>query len=540
SSLSLTLSYSLLKDTMYRNIVLSSILLLLIVAGSSQAVSIEPQSVKLAFTNSSSEMRVTWYTTGQGSMPQLLLSGTKFAMDTVNTTTLLASNATSINIGQWSQWTGYINTAVFNKLEGMTTYYYVCGDQASQVWSEVFNFTTGALTHSTVTPFTLAAFGDVGGENGAPTLKNLIATMNNYMFALHVGDIAYADLLTAKALGNQSVWDQWLMDANPITSHLPYMTAIGNHDVFSQEQIYLTSFVMPAAVPNTTWYSFDYNGVHFIAFSYEDNFAVDSPQYQWIHKDLSTFRASNPNGWIVSYAHRPMYCSGIDSWCTGAPRAKFAKVMEDILYTYNVDIYLSGHVHSYERTLPISKNVTMGTYAAPRATIHCVIGMGGNPGGEVAAFSTPAPEWSTGPRINDTGYSTMTFANATHLHWKFFDNANNSLVDSVWIVKGNFSASQPTTTSTSTTSTSSTSTTSTTAPATTTSTSTSTTSTTGPSTTSTTSTTGAPSTSTTSTSTTSTTTPPTATITIGSTTVGSSSKTQSSLLVTIVIAAILS
>lgn len=34
--------------------------------------------------------------------------------------------------------------------------------------------------------------------------------------------------------------------------------------------------------------------------------------------------------------------------------AEFQAAMEDLFYVYGVDVYFSGHVHSYERDLPVS------------------------------------------------------------------------------------------------------------------------------------------------------------------------------------------
>jgi hypothetical protein len=34
--------------------------------------------------------------------------------------------------------------------------------------------------------------------------------------------------------------------------------------------------------------------------------------------------------------------------------AEFQAAMEDLFYTYGVDVYFSGHVHSYERDVPVS------------------------------------------------------------------------------------------------------------------------------------------------------------------------------------------
>jgi acid phosphatase type 7 len=46
--------------------------------------------------------------------------------------------------------------------------------------------------------------------------------------------------------------------------------------------------------------------------------------------------------------------------------------MEDLFYKYKVNVAFAGHVHVYERFLPIHKNVT-----TQDATIYMTLGMGG-------------------------------------------------------------------------------------------------------------------------------------------------------------------
>ena len=52
--------------------------------------------------------------------------------------------------------------------------------------------------------------------------------------------------------------------------------------------------------------------------------------------------------------------------------------MEDLFYKYQVNVAYSGHVHVYERFLPIYKNVT-----TLNATIYMTVGVGGNPYGMI-------------------------------------------------------------------------------------------------------------------------------------------------------------
>ena len=68
---------------------------------------------------------------------------------------------------------------------------------------------------------------------------------------------------------------------------------------------------------NNYFYSFDVGPVHVIGFSSEFYFFVEygwaqiAAQYQWLENDLK--EANKPENravrpWIVTMAHRPMYC----------------------------------------------------------------------------------------------------------------------------------------------------------------------------------------------------------------------------------------
>ncbi len=44
---------------------------------------------------------------------------------------------------------------------------------------------------------------------------------------LHVGDISYAN-------GDPDIWDSFMDGIEPVASRVPYMVAIGNHEVSSR------------------------------------------------------------------------------------------------------------------------------------------------------------------------------------------------------------------------------------------------------------------------------------------------------------------
>jgi hypothetical protein len=102
------------------------------------------------------------------------------------------------------------------------------------------------------------------------------------------------------------------------------------------------------------WYSFDYGSIHFITISFEHNFLKNSEQYKWLSQDLSKIN-KQITPWIVVSGHRPMYSSS-NFTSDNIFSLGIKNELEDLLYDYKVDLFLSGHLHSYERTCKIYNN----------------------------------------------------------------------------------------------------------------------------------------------------------------------------------------
>jgi hypothetical protein len=137
-------------------------------------------------------------------------------------------------------------------------------------------------------------------------------------------------------------------------------------------------------------YSFNYGNVHFISIDTETGYpgAAEETKYvypcggfgagsypnqlAWLEADLQKAnkeRSLRP--WIFVQGHHPMYQGS-------SVNTEFQASMEALFYKYGVDIYFSGHVHSYERDYPTYQSVPEKTYDNPRATTYLMIGGAGN------------------------------------------------------------------------------------------------------------------------------------------------------------------
>lgn len=171
-------------------------------------------------------------------------------------------------------------------------------------------------------------------------------------------------------------------------------------------------------------YSINYKSLHLVSFSTEVYFTGTSEEVQtavnWLDADLTEankHRHTRP--WIIFLTHHPIYCSIDSSDCsTKAATIKSGLVdpntnltrdgLEDMLLKHRVDIYMSGHVHNYERTYPVSKGrlITKSYHNAP-SFFQIVIGNAGQPEGPTQFANGPFPDWSA-TRYGSYGFSTFT------------------------------------------------------------------------------------------------------------------------------------
>lgn len=171
----------------------------------------------------------------------------------------------------------------------------------------------------------------------------------------------------------------------------------GNHDVVysGTGNDYYEHFSLPTAgqaggVASGTeaYYSFDYGNIHFVCLDSEGtNRAVSSPMLNWLRLDL----AATQQAWTIAFWHHPPYTKGshnsdndLDSG--GRMRDMRANVLP-ILDSLGVDLVLTGHSHSYERSLLLKEHYGPSTTLTPAMIVN---GGDGSPAGN-GAYEKPSP-----------------------------------------------------------------------------------------------------------------------------------------------------
>ncbi|HET7694408.1 MAG TPA: phospholipase D-like domain-containing protein [Vicinamibacterales bacterium] len=223
------------------------------------------------------------------------------------------------------------------------------------------------------------AFADSG--TGSAEQRQLADVMSRDAFdlAVHAGDIAYGNS-GGTGDATYATYQSYFFDVYNWLPAKPFVPVEGNHDSRPSNgdgKAYLDIFELPrngasSAFPDHAerYYSFDYGPVHFVAldteFAFQDT-TRRAEQLRWLDADLR----STTQPWIVAVLHRAPYSSGGEHGSSLDVRAAFGPLFE----RYGVDVVLSAHEHTYERTVPIRES----TNTADAFVTYIVTGGGGAP-----------------------------------------------------------------------------------------------------------------------------------------------------------------
>jgi hypothetical protein len=199
-------------------------------------------------------------------------------------------------------------------------------------------FVTAPLPGAGV-PVRFVVFGDSGdGGSGQRAVLEQIGRVP-FDLVLHTGDVAYTD-------GRLDQLEDYFFGVYaPLLKSIPFYPASGNHDYRTQQAApFLEVFALPRnGDPSDPerYYSYDWGDVHFVVLDTE---RISTEQLTWLDADL----ASSALPWKVVYGHKPPFSSGAHGSSLSV-RSSFVPILE----RHAVPLMLSGHEHSYERTLPL-------------------------------------------------------------------------------------------------------------------------------------------------------------------------------------------
>lgn len=333
-----------------------------------------------------------------------------------------------------------------------TKYYYSIGSSTTMLQSGTENyFITNPVSGST-TPVRIWAIGDFGHGSSAQTqvrdaYTNYTGTTPTNVW-LWLGDNAYND-------GTDSEYQTKVFNVYPAQfKKMVTWPTSGNHDLHTanaanQTGPYFDNFTMPTAgeaggVASGTeaYYSFNYANIHFICLESNDAAfrATNGAMANWLRSDLS----ANTQRWTVVYFHHPPYSKGSHDSDNSSEMVGMRSNIIPILESYDVDLVLSGHSHSYERSMMIRGHygleasfsastmaVNSGSGILPAAyvktgpsyygTVYAVCGVSGTIGGTTSGWPHNAMYASS---VNNYG-SMVIDVNGNQLDAKFLTSTGS-------------------------------------------------------------------------------------------------------------------
>jgi len=249
------------------------------------------------------------------------------------------------------------HTVQISGLGSAQKYWYSVGDSFGPIAGDTsYHFST-APTRGLPADTRLWVLGDSGTANAdARAVRDAYkawAASDPADLVLMLGDNAYND-------GTDAEYQVAVFDTYPeVLRQIPLFSTLGNHDGHSadsstQSGPYYDILDLPAngeigglASGTEAYHSFEYANIHFINLdSYETDRSVGGSMLNWLEADL----ALNSLPWVIAIWHHPPYSKGSHDSDTEGALIDMRQNALPILENWGVDLIMSGHSHSYERS----------------------------------------------------------------------------------------------------------------------------------------------------------------------------------------------
>ena len=227
-------------------------------------------------------------------------------------------------------------------LSPSSRYFYQVQDETGNRVQDEENFRTARLDNET--EFSFLVLGDSGVNSD--TQRKVSQQMRNSMnqdevdFVIHVGDVHQGS--------GDDYDDVYFKPYRNILKHVNVFTALGNHDVITDNGgVYLDDFYLPSNNPQGTerYYSFRWGNAFFICLDTNTDYSPGSPQYAFLLNELQS-QKRNEATWTFIYAHHPPFT---EYWTNYYGDQNVQNHLVPIYESYDVDMVMNGHTHSYER-----------------------------------------------------------------------------------------------------------------------------------------------------------------------------------------------
>ncbi len=392
-------------------------------------VQAQPKGVHLSWNgkkaNTSGTMSITWMNERENRA--VVLYGTD---------SLRLSQTKHADVKYVPELSAYMCKVTLKKLSPATWYYYKVGSEKNG-WSKIYKFRTGTVVGAK-DKIVVGIWSDTqnnGGNYNFEQTDTIVKQLskNTYYFTIHNGDMVENGSVTKS-------WKDLLHVAEPINANYPFMPATGNHDVVNDTASPIFQRPFPVFyelmnLPNDQLnYSYDYGNTHFVAINsgwaegaakkgMKVLFEKNSAEYKWLEADLKKARKNKKIKWIILYSHYPVYSYGFSHVPTWQSHIK------PLVDQYEVDLYLAGHRHVYERHKSVRGSEIFEPddthiYTNPKGTVYITNGSCG--GSLTGTGGQNLPTMLFTPKEKLYTYAVMTIEDHT-IHYKVFDKQGKQI-----------------------------------------------------------------------------------------------------------------
>lgn len=250
-------------------------------------------------------------------------------------------------------------------------------DKGQTLASDVLTFQTAAPRG---TPISFAIISDTQ-DNPA-----VAGTLAQHIWGQRPGFVVHPGDLTGTG-SRKGDWTEEFFSGGmgDLLSRVTMYPVLGNHEEDARH--YYRYFSLPQP---EYFYKFSQGDADFFMIDTNRDVSPGSEQYQWLERELSASDAT----WKFAVHHHPPYSSDEndygDTWKGRSTRGDLrVRALAALYDQHGVDLVMTGHIHSYERTWPI----TGGRVVADGGTVYTITGGGGG------GLETPSP---TRPAFNNT------------------------------------------------------------------------------------------------------------------------------------------
>lgn len=293
------------------------------------------------------------------------------------------------------------HAVIVSGLAAATKYYYSVGTTATTLAG-------GTADYSVVTPpttgTTKATRVWVLGDSGTAT-TDAQAVRDAYIaftgatptdLWLMLGDNAYNS-------GTDSEFQTAVFETYPETLRQSVLwPTMGNHDSVSASSVsqtgpYYSIFNLPTsgqaggiASSTEAYYSFDHGDIHFICLESDNTDATSRTTMQnWVVNDLAATTAK----WVITFFHHPPYSKGShNSDSASETRMTYMRTtVLPLLEQGGVDLVLTGHSHSYERSFLLDGHYGVSSTLSPGMILDAGSGRETGSGAYQKSPGSPSP-----------------------------------------------------------------------------------------------------------------------------------------------------